>query len=171
MWPFRRKQTEDKKVPEEVQEYYQAEKRERVGLAWILSIVTLAATMLIVLGLFFGGRWTYRKLTHKNKPVATVQKPQSVPSTTNSGNTSPNNSGSSNSTNNSTAPSTPATPAPNTATQPTANGSSTTNAGGKSSSATPNTGPGSTATFFVIAAALGFGFNELRLHRRLRQDP
>lgn len=79
IWPFGRKKDDPSqlKVPAEVQQYYQAERRERVGLAWLLAAGTLVVTVLIGLALFFGGRALYR---HFNKsstkpPTATTQKP------------------------------------------------------------------------------------------------
>ena len=55
--------------PEEIREYYQAERRERAGMAWLLAIGTLLLTFLIAAGLFFGGRLAYRALfDNDNKP-------------------------------------------------------------------------------------------------------
>lgn len=60
---FRRKnQDTTEEVPAEVQEYYQAEKRERTGIAWLLALVTLVVTVLLAAALFFGGRWIYRNV-------------------------------------------------------------------------------------------------------------
>jgi len=42
-------------VPKEVKEFYQAERRERVGVAWLLALATLITTVLVAFGLFFGG--------------------------------------------------------------------------------------------------------------------
>lgn len=63
--PFSRNKDKDN-VPAEIQEYYQAEKRERTGVAWLIAVVTLLVTVAIALGLFFGGRWIYRTLTDNN---------------------------------------------------------------------------------------------------------
>ncbi|PID32074.1 hypothetical protein CR970_02450 [Candidatus Saccharibacteria bacterium] len=49
-------------LPAEVQEYYQAERRERTGLAWLLALATLAVTIALAAALFFGGRWLYTTL-------------------------------------------------------------------------------------------------------------
>lgn len=61
-------------LPEEVNEYYQSQRRERVSVAIILGVVALVVTLLIAAGLFFGGRFLYRKIsgTEVKKP-ATVQ--------------------------------------------------------------------------------------------------
>jgi cytoskeletal protein RodZ len=75
-------------VPAEVSEYYQAEKRDRVGMAWLLSIVTFIATVVIVLGLFFGGRWGYRKFVSNRNPNPTAsvkQEENKTPASSNSG--------------------------------------------------------------------------------------
>ena len=56
---FKRK-NKDNVLPEEVQQYYQAEKRQRTGVAWLLAFVTLLVTVLVAALLFFGGRWVYR---------------------------------------------------------------------------------------------------------------
>lgn len=79
-------------VPEEVKGYYQAERRERLWLAWLLAFTTLVVTVLIVIGLSFGGRWAYRKIANKDKKVDTTKtigsnQPTSLPtgSTENSG--------------------------------------------------------------------------------------
>lgn len=77
MWPFNRnKKPTDTKTPPEVKQYYTSEHRERVGLAWLIAFLSLIITMVVVIGLFFGGRWAYRKIAN-NKPV-TPAKPQTV---------------------------------------------------------------------------------------------
>ncbi len=75
VWPFNRKKdnTTDSSLPPEVHEYYQAERRDRTGMAWLLAAGTLVATVLLVLGLFFGGRWVYRAVTDRNDDAATTQ--------------------------------------------------------------------------------------------------
>jgi len=60
-------------VPAEIQEYYQAERRERAGVAWLLAIGTLVVTILLAVGIFFGGRWVYRSITDNNKKPQTTQ--------------------------------------------------------------------------------------------------
>jgi flagellar motor protein MotB len=49
-------------VPEEIQEYYQTERRERAGIAWLLAFGTLVVTIVLAAGIFFAGRWAYRKI-------------------------------------------------------------------------------------------------------------
>lgn len=83
MWPFKRKQSDQSTIPAEVEEYYQSERRERVGVAWLLAFATLVTTLLVAVGLFFGGRALYRQFTKddKPKPVAVtpaIPKPSAV---------------------------------------------------------------------------------------------
>lgn len=63
---FNRNKKTTSNYPEEVQEYYQAERRDRTGIAWLLAIGTLIVTILLALLLYFGGRWVYRQLTGGN---------------------------------------------------------------------------------------------------------
>lgn len=60
---FKRNTKNKNEVPAEIQEYYQAEKRDRTGIAWLLAIGTLIVTILLAAGIFFAGRWAYRKIT------------------------------------------------------------------------------------------------------------
>ncbi len=71
---FNRNKTKPVVLPE-LEKYYDAERRERSGLAWILALVSIAGVALVLIGMFFGGRWLYRNLTvdKANKP-AIVQK-------------------------------------------------------------------------------------------------
>lgn len=65
---FRRsKKTNTTAVPAEIQEYYNAEQRERVGLAWLIAIISLVISLAVIFGIFFGGRYIYRKYIHKSK--------------------------------------------------------------------------------------------------------
>jgi cytoskeletal protein RodZ len=49
-------------VPAEIQEYYQTERRERAGIAWLLAFGTILVTIALAAGIFFAGRWAYRKI-------------------------------------------------------------------------------------------------------------
>jgi hypothetical protein len=41
----------------EVDEYYQAERRDNGLLAWLLALISVAVVVAILVGLYFGGRW------------------------------------------------------------------------------------------------------------------
>lgn len=74
IWPFNRKKNDNQDLPPEVQDYYQAERREKVGVAGLLALGTLLVTILVAIGLFFGGRWVYRTVFDKDRPnTAAVQ--------------------------------------------------------------------------------------------------
>lgn len=63
---FRRRNNQAN-VPEEIREYYQSERRERAGIAWLLAFGTLVVTILLAGGIFFAGRWAYRSVFNKEK--------------------------------------------------------------------------------------------------------
>lgn len=172
---FRRNTDEDTveipAVPEEVQTYYQEEKRERKWLAWLLALGTLLATVLITLGLFYGGRYVYRKLRPADKPVAVnVQEEASKPGD----NKSEDNKS------NETPAATPSTPSqaasganpsssPQAATSPTSQTSSTnttqsnSDAGKVSGTTLPDTGSGDILAIFAVTSVVAY-----LIHRRFQ---
>ena len=159
-----RKQTTPPNIPPELENYYQKEKRERTGLAWLLAAGTLIVTVLVVMGLFYGGRYLYRKTTNNTKQPAKVATTPKKPAT----------------------PATPAQPAkpnqsssssPNNATSSSQTGTSSTrtntpSASSSSASATPqsthlaNTGPGDTLAIFAVTAVAGYLLHRRYLARR-----
>lgn len=63
----------------ELEKYYDAERRERSGLAWILALVSVAGVALVLIGVLFGGRWIYRQTRgYKPNVVAVVQEESST---------------------------------------------------------------------------------------------
>lgn len=82
---FRRKKTDS--VLPEVDKYYEGERRDRAGLAWLLALVSVAIVALILVGVFWAGRWTYRQLTKDDNKVATSNNGDNVPSFDGSSNT------------------------------------------------------------------------------------
>jgi cytoskeletal protein RodZ len=160
---FRRKESNQTVLPE-IERYYEAERHERAGLAWILALVSVACVALIVIGLVFGGRWLYRKMTtDTNKPVAT----QTENKTDNSSNQTPANPDNDSKSNN------PTSPAPTTDSQintPTAATPSTTqNPSTSQSTASTNNNLPTTGAESVVPAFLGatlFGALVYRLKLR-----
>lgn len=61
---FKRKQSTS--VLPEVDEYYQAQRRDRGWLSWLLAFVSVAIIVLLFVGLFLGGRWLYREVSNNN---------------------------------------------------------------------------------------------------------
>src|SRR3990167_1385362 len=151
-WPIRiRSRKDEEQVPPEVQEYYKTERRERLGLAWLLALATLFATVAVVLGLFFGGRWVIRQIGGDDKkPVATETTGGEAPFNLNE--TSPSPTADENT------EQTPPVPTPSSAPVTTA----------PQNSNLPHTGPADTLAVFVITAVTGAGFYEFRLRRKLK---
>jgi hypothetical protein len=67
----------DKKdvLPEEVEKYYQSQRRARIGTAWMLGFFTLVVTLVISLGLFYGVRYAYRQVSGPNDTTTEVTLP------------------------------------------------------------------------------------------------
>lgn len=73
---FNRSKKNKNEVPAEIQEYYQAEKRDRTGIAWLLAFATLVVTILLAAGIFFAGRWAYRKIAGSDNQNTSPQTAQ-----------------------------------------------------------------------------------------------
>ena len=72
--------------------YYQNEPREHRAIAWLLAFVTFAVTLVLILALFFGGRWIYRKVSNKDSGnTQQASQPQGDTSKTTQNNGSNNN--------------------------------------------------------------------------------
>ncbi len=161
---FNRNKTNQAGMAPEVRDYYQAEGRERTWIAWLMAFATLLVTIFVVLGLFYGGRWVFRKFkNNKSTPVAVQTespkadenkpKDKSTSNTTQNSNepaTTPNSSSSSTTqtTPNSSSSSTPSTTTP----LPT----DTTTASSSNSKDLPNTGPGDIFAVFAVVSVLGY---------------
>jgi len=156
MWPFKRRQKNEgvtDQLPPEVQQYYQAEHRERIGMAWLLAFLSLVLTIVVIVGIFFGGRWTWHKLTHKNQPVATTSKPKvGTPVTTSTPQTS---STSTNTPSQALQPAAPAnTPVPSGPTSSTTTPQVAASPSTTSNQNLSNTGPGDTVGIFIAVSGL-----------------
>lgn len=145
---FRRNKTDQAGMPTEVQDYYKAEGRQRSGLAWLLALGTLLVTVVVVLGLFMGGRWAFRKLKNNDKPApVAVQTDKTKDGGTKPAETTPDGD----------APATsPAQTPPATTTSPAPAGSSTTAPSSTKNSNLPSTGPEDTLAIFVAVAVLAY---------------
>lgn len=178
---FRRKSSAASNVPPEVAEYYQAERRGRGPMAWVMTLFALLVTVIIVLGLFLAGRWLYRTVRGDDAP--SQQTAQNQPNTqtpqTSDSQSSDNQNNSANrepdTTNNDQGAGTgeqepgeapaerrePSTPRPDTETDQPSAGAGTTD------DELTNTGPGETAAaLFVLAAVVGYVVQLRRFARR-----
>lgn len=171
---FRRKKEVVDEVPE--LEHYYAERRTSSIWSWVMAIVTMLLTVLIILGLFYGGRWVYRELTKDDanpQPAPTVTAPQNPPTQTNqgvttlpSGESSTSNSGQSGTSN--TGGGTPA-PSGTSTTGGTSNTGSSSTSGSSATntpSEIPNSGPGEVIMVSVIAAIAGYLVMASKLARK-----
>lgn len=139
-WFNRRKQNTDV-LPEEVREYYQTERRDRTGMAWLLALATLVVTFIIAAGLFFGGRWAYRAVFNNNDKKTASNTDNSLRVDEN-GNVTGGSQQSSNNSGQSTGTSSTSTSTPSPANTGSSS-STTTNSGATKTTptSTPNTGP------------------------------
>ena len=151
-WPINlRSKNKGNKVAPELEQYYTTERRERIGLAWLLALATLLATVAVVLGLFFAGRWVWHKIDGKGTKPETTSQGENTSVTLNE----PTDTSSAED----TTPTTPSpTPVPSTTTPNTT----------AQNSNLPSTGPGGTIAAFVISTALGTGLFQLHLRRKPR---
>lgn len=173
-WPFRRKndaseEQPEYQVPSEIQDYYQAERRERAGIAWLMATGTLVVTIILAVGLFFGGRWAYRKVkgndsqqaaTNSNVEQATGDNQPQTPQASSANTSQPSP----------TPPAAPTPPPPAAPTPSTAPAASTPPATSSASTSAqsnlPNTGPGNVVAGFIVATILGTSAHYLMTNRR-----
>lgn len=94
--PFgnKKQQQTNEQVPTEIKQYYTSEQRDRAGATWLLGVGVFIITVLLVLGVFYGGRALYRtfftddQATEQTTSSDTTQQdqqgsaPDNAPSTT-----------------------------------------------------------------------------------------
>jgi len=73
--PFRGKKTNAgaDKTPTEIKQYYTEEARDRRGATWLTGAAVFIVTVLVVLGLFYGGRALYRAITNDEPAAPTTE--------------------------------------------------------------------------------------------------
>lgn len=157
---FRRKKTDEPApLPPEVEDYYQAEKRERSGIAWLLALATLALTILVSAGLFYGGKWAYKKITNPNKPDTGIV--QEGTRNQDNNDTPPTPTGSPQTSSTATPPPAPSTPPvantpPTPPSRPGSNTPAATTQNAANSANLPTTGPADTAVLFGVVVLAGY---------------
>lgn len=142
---FSRKKTDETpNIAPELENYYQAENRRRTWLAWVLGFATLAVTVLVALGLFFGGRYAYQKITKKSPNPTNTSQTENTENAVDdeSSSNTPADSSSTQSTNTS-----PSTNTNNATPTPTTNQTNTN---------LPNTGPSDIIAVFVAVSMLAY---------------
>lgn len=58
----RQKNVSNYVIPQEIQDYSQSEHREKMGIAALVGFISLILTLIVLFGMFVGGRWMYRKI-------------------------------------------------------------------------------------------------------------
>jgi hypothetical protein len=58
----RQKNVSNSVIPQEIQDYSQTEHREKMGVAVLVGFISLILTLIVLFGMFVGGRWMYRKI-------------------------------------------------------------------------------------------------------------
>lgn len=137
MWPFNRaNKISGTSSSQKAQQQYDNEYHERVGLAWLIAFISLIVTVMVVVGLFFWGRWTYRKITKSGEQSSgqTAVTDQAATKTS----TSPSRNSNK----------------PTTSSKPTVQKNSSAPKHPPTKNLT-NTGPGSTITIFVAVSTVG----------------
>lgn len=130
---FKRNQSEST-LPVEIEEYYQSERRERTGVAWLLAGGTLILTLVLAFGLYFGGKWVYQKVANRDQNETAETNSADVSDASDAKTSDDDQTGTS-STTTAPAPATPPAPAPTTPTTGSAVAPAT------PSNRIPNTGP------------------------------
>lgn len=155
VWPFGRKQREESTLPKEVEDYKASVRKQRVGIAWLLALATIAVTVVLTLVLYFAGRWVWQRFTQSEPTeVPTTQtQPQTVDQTTDSSEQATSDAADSGQ-----APTT-AQPNPEPAQLP---GSDEPVQNTPSGARVPDTGPGDGIALFVVVSLLG-----MLIHNRI----
>jgi hypothetical protein len=142
---YNRKSKVQSALPE-LEKYYDAERRERSGMAWLLAIVSIAGVALVLIGVFFGGRLLYRHFKTNKTGLTTVQSPITPTTKVTSGTDTEIKSN--------FPPATHPTPTPTPTTDQTATVKGSTPAT-VAPSALTNTGPANVIPVFVVTTVLG----------------
>ncbi len=73
----RQKNVSNSVIPQEIQDYSQTEHREKMGVAVLVGFISLILTLIVLFGMFVGGRWMYRKIAgtdNKSNSTTVVEK-------------------------------------------------------------------------------------------------
>ena len=153
---FRRNRVEETTTLPDT-DLYNTPPRERSWMAWLLALVTLVVTVAVVLGLFYGGRFIYRKFnksdTNQTPATPLVEEESNTTDSDETSSSSSNTNTNEDTTTNSNTSSSSTNAVVQTGNVPSQN------TAGKGD--LPNTGPGDTLAVFVVVSLAGY-----LLHRR-----
>lgn len=165
---FRRNRVEEESTTLPDTTVYDTPPPERSWTAWLWSLATLLVTVLAVVSLFYGGRWVYRKATHKPAKVATTQnQPTALPEEKDkSGESESVQSNRDNEQSNSSSSNTTSQTTNQTGTSSTSTSTpSSAAANASNSSNLPNTGPGDTVAIFFAMVVLAYAAHRAYLSK------
>jgi cytoskeletal protein RodZ len=135
-------------VVEEVPEleHYYAQRRTSNFWGWVMAAITILLTVLIIIGLFYGGRWVYRELNDSqvDEPTVTAPVNSPTPQSTENKEVATLPAGESNDSNSASQPTT-GTPV-----------TSSTNATARTPSQIAKSGPGETMLIAISSATLAY---------------
>lgn len=144
----------------ELQEYYDNQRKNRTGTAWLMALASLLVTVAVLSGLFFGGRWLYRTIANRNKNDSSETK-KDVATVSNGSSSSQSGSSSSSNGNTNSGSTQTGTTSPTSGGRVTDQAASTTvpNTGSVAGTTTtsenlPNTGPAD-LTVIIVAIMVG----------------
>lgn len=143
MWPFKRKQdlsTPAPEMPPELNQYYQAEKRQQSVVTWLLGLATLAVTIAVAFLLFMGARWVVQKVRNNSDKAPTTTQQESPDENSEAPAETTNTPSSANTGSGQTGQATQGATTPQTS---------------SATTALPRTGPAETLAVFMIATAAG----------------
>lgn len=165
IWPFNRRKKLDPSLPAAVETYTKSEHRERMGMAWLVGLVTLLVTAAMLAVLFFGGRWIYRKIAGKPKTPTTTQKTSAETDNNPGQNEHPTNTDTNENTN---LPNTSNTPSNSNSSSNTNQNTNTQNSTSQTStnSKIASTGPESTLSIFVAVTVISTLAYQFKLRRQ-----
>ena len=151
--------TKKDSVLPEVDKYYEAEKRDRSGVAWLLALVSIVVVALIIIGLFLAGRWAYNAITDDNEVATDTSEDASDAPSVDGGSTEDTSGNNNQDNSDSNGGSTDEPAASDEEVEPDTSDEidtpTTTPETGDSSGNLPNTGPADTLAIFAVTTAAG----------------
>ena len=153
IWPFNREKTTTG-VSSDTDDYYRTERRERVGLAWLLAFGSLIATLLIALALFYGIRFIYHKVHHTNTGNTTATTESTASNQGSATSNAQSSTGQTNASGSGTT-STPSTPGTSSSASTSGSSAHTSSSATSSGQNIANTGPGDTFAIFLAVSMIG----------------
>ena len=150
--------------PTNLEQYYADQGRSGL-VSWLYAFGAFVITLVLVFGVFWAGRWVYRKATNDDKATKTATTKSSSDPFANTNIEQPSSSTNSSATQTAN----PQTQGASTAQGNTATSSTSSSVPSNTSTNTKaisNTGPGDTVALFVVASSVGVLLYQLRIRSK-----